>query len=465
MLERRAFLGGLVAATAFAAPSNRRVLIAGAGIAGLACAHELTKRGYDVTIFEGRARPGGRIETLREGLGPGMTAETGATRIPDTHHFTLAYVNEFGLPLEPFHAPVGLDLFHIRGKSFTIANGKEPDWPLDLRPEERKLGRNGLAKTYLLPPVEAARPFARSLQVPPPIAAADRVTLGEYLSGQGLSPDAVELATLGVSPTIAAGHLLLVESSSEIRNTYFHIRGGNDLLPFALARRLAGKIQYGCRVAAFTQDGTQASITIERAGERETHRAPHIVCTLPFSVTAGLFDGAHLSRQKQTLTETLLYGHMTKVFLQMREQFWRKQGLSGFAFTDLLSERFWALGPAQAAARGLLLSYMIGPKAERLGAMPETERVRATLADAETLFPGARSYFEGATVKNWKEDKWQNGGTVRLPPGRLNALAECAVPEGRIHFAGEHTSRWTGWIQGSIESAHRVVREISTSTL
>ncbi|MBI1787160.1 MAG: FAD-dependent oxidoreductase [Acidobacteria bacterium] len=460
MMNRRQFLGALAAASA-SGQSSKRVLIAGAGVAGLCCAHELTRRGYDVTVFEGRARPGGRIETLREGLAPGVTAETGATRIPDTHHFTLGYVREFGLSLEPFHAPDGADLFHIRGKNLTFQNGKEPDWPLDLSAEERKLGRLGLTRRYLLPPVEAARPEARSPRVPPAISAADRTDLEGYLSGQGLSRDAVELVTLGFSPTISAGQMLLVEASSEVRDTFYHIRGGNDLLPAAFARRLAGKIHYGCRVLAFTQDDSQASLVVERGGERETHHASHVICTLPFSVTRGLFEGARLSPQKRKLTDGLPYFAMSKVFLQMREQFWRKQGLSGFAFTDLLSERFWSLGPAQASQRGLLLSYLIGPKAERLDALADTERVRATLEDAERLFPGARAHFEGGRVKSWAADAWQKGATIRLPPGQLGVLAQCASPEGRLHFAGEHTSRWSGWIQGSLESAQRVVREIS----
>lgn len=64
-------------------------------------------------------------------------------------------------------------------------------------------------------------------------------------------------------------------------------------------------------------------------------------------------------------------------------------------------------------------------------------------------------------MKSWAADPWQKGGTVRAPPGQLGALAECALREGRIHFAGEHTSRWNGWMQGSLDSARRVVAEIA----
>lgn len=84
------------------APS-RKVLVLGAGMAGLVAAHELSKLGHDVTILEARTRPGGRVYTLREPFADGLYAEAGAARIPDNHEITLKYVKELGLQLEPFY--------------------------------------------------------------------------------------------------------------------------------------------------------------------------------------------------------------------------------------------------------------------------------------------------------------------------------------------------------------------------
>jgi monoamine oxidase len=81
----------------------RKVLILGAGMAGLVAAYELSKLGHDVTILEARTRPGGRVHTLREPFSDGLYAEAGAARIPDNHDLTLKYVKEFALPLEPFY--------------------------------------------------------------------------------------------------------------------------------------------------------------------------------------------------------------------------------------------------------------------------------------------------------------------------------------------------------------------------
>jgi monoamine oxidase len=95
IMNRRVFLGALAVAAlapsanaAFAtlAAPRRKVVIVGGGLAGLSCAYELQKYCFDVVVLEGQGRAGGRVQTLREGSYPGLTAEAGATRIPDTHH-------------------------------------------------------------------------------------------------------------------------------------------------------------------------------------------------------------------------------------------------------------------------------------------------------------------------------------------------------------------------------------------
>ncbi|HWW77538.1 MAG TPA: FAD-dependent oxidoreductase [Pyrinomonadaceae bacterium] len=88
-----------------AAPA--KVVVLGAGLAGLAAGYELTKAGYDVLLLEAQKRPGGRVLTLRVFDG-GMYADAGAARIPDNHEWTLRYVKEFGLRLLPFYPEAGL---------------------------------------------------------------------------------------------------------------------------------------------------------------------------------------------------------------------------------------------------------------------------------------------------------------------------------------------------------------------
>src|SRR5687768_6139548 len=82
---------------------RKRVVVLGAGVAGLAAAFELDAAGHDVTVLEARTRPGGRVLTLREPFADGLYAEAGAARVRDNHNLTLKYIKTFDLPLEPFY--------------------------------------------------------------------------------------------------------------------------------------------------------------------------------------------------------------------------------------------------------------------------------------------------------------------------------------------------------------------------
>jgi monoamine oxidase len=467
MMNRRTFLATAAAAAVVPATfirpaeAKRKVVIVGGGLAGLSCAYELRKLGFEVVVLEGQGRAGGRVQTLRDGLDSELSAEAGATRIPDTHWMTFAYVREFGLTLEPFKAGDLADVVHLRGQNYVAGHGPEPEWPLQLSPEERRLGRRGIAERYLTGPLELAKGSEKSLNVPDSILEQDHYTLREYMEKQGLSQDAIELMTVGGDTSLSAALLLLVQFNEQVTREYFHIRGGNELLPGALAKRLDQVIRYGRRVTNVGQDDSGAWAVMEHAEGHETVRGDYVVSALPFSVARNLFVDANLSAEKQRVIRELKYFPVDKVFLQMQRQFWKAKGQSGFANTDLVSERFWALGPESPEERGLLLSYVIGERAAKLDGMDVQSRMQRTLADAESVFPGAREQFEAVRAKSWSEDPWQRGGLTSFGPGELSWIPINARREGRIFFAGEHTSRWNGWMQGAIESAHRVVREIS----
>jgi monoamine oxidase len=94
--------------------------VIGAGLAGLSAAYELTQAGHKVTVLEARTRPGGRVLTLRDSFAEGLYAEAGATRIPNHHHYTLRYIERFGLELDPFEPSNLSSVYHVRGKRIEV---------------------------------------------------------------------------------------------------------------------------------------------------------------------------------------------------------------------------------------------------------------------------------------------------------------------------------------------------------
>lgn len=105
----------LVSSARLLAAPSKKVIIIGAGMAGLAAGYELSQLGHDVTILEARMRPGGRVLTLREPFSDGLYAEAGAARIPDSHELTLKYVKLFNVPLEPMYPARGSSVL-LQGK-------------------------------------------------------------------------------------------------------------------------------------------------------------------------------------------------------------------------------------------------------------------------------------------------------------------------------------------------------------
>src|SRR5262249_27491827 len=119
--------------------SRKKVLIAGAGLAGLVAGYELTEAGHDVTILEAQLRPGGRVQTIRAPFSDGLYAEAGAARIPDNHDLTLHYVKHFGLTLVPFFPSKLSMIYLLGGKRIRCQSWSEIDLslvPLDLTAEE-----------------------------------------------------------------------------------------------------------------------------------------------------------------------------------------------------------------------------------------------------------------------------------------------------------------------------------------
>jgi monoamine oxidase len=93
--------------------------------------------------------------------------------------------------------------------------------------------------------------------------------------------------------------------------------------------------------------------------------------------------------------------------------------------------------------------------------MAEEERVAAAYDQARQMFAEMAEQYEGGISKAWGSDPWQKGSFALHTPGQIGYIEVLARREGRLHFAGEHTSPWTGWMQGALESARRVVAEIN----
>src|ERR1700679_1694562 len=117
-MRRRTFLKSLPALGLRAplfARGRDRVIVIGAGLAGLAAAMELTAAGHPVTILEAQTYPGGRVRTLREPFTNGLYAEAGAIAFADNAANALRYARELHIEMKRLPAPRLTRVYYLRG--------------------------------------------------------------------------------------------------------------------------------------------------------------------------------------------------------------------------------------------------------------------------------------------------------------------------------------------------------------
>lgn len=431
-----------------------KVMVLGAGVSGLATALELVLRGHDVTVLEARTRAGGRVLTLRQPFADGLYAEAGAIFVSDVHDLTVSYCKRFGLNLvaEPWDPSL---------TPFCFMGGRR------LRLQDLK---KGLGQKYV-------RPLKSSVGDPrapgwpsPEVAKYDALSWGGLLRSRGATEDEVRQLGMGWVGLIGDGVdsysalSWLRTSALEAKATaLYRIEGGSDRLPLAMAKPLAQRIRYGVAVVGLEQDDHRVRVHCRTdAGAPLAFEVDRVVCTLSFSVLKSI--DARFSPPKSHAIATLPYTSVARVFIQTRERFWRARKEAGSASTDLPIQEIYEDSATQPGRRGILSSYAVGHRARAMARLSEANRLSATIREMAKVHSAIGEFAEGGTSMCWDEDPWARGDYCYFAPGQVLGLSsEISRPEGRIHFAGDHTSRWPGFMQGALESAQRVVDEIAPS--
>lgn len=443
-----------------------RVLVVGAGLAGLTAAEGLLAAGFQVTVLEARLRPGGRVHTVRAPFADGLYAEAGAARIPGNHRRVIALAERFDLELVPFLSSEGDSVDLVRGRRVRTAPGSAVDlalYPWELSPAERAATYRELLSRYLGPPVQAVGDPSEAGWPPPELARWDRLSLAGLAREVGASPDFFRhlvLGTFEVDGEMSALYLLYLIALGVGGGPLFKIVGGNDRLPAALAAELADHVRYGTAVERIEQGEGWVRAVCRRGGEREVETADRLVCTAPFAVLRRLEIDPPLSAAKRRAVAELPYESSVRGFVQVGRRYWRSEGLSGFGRTDLPSE-VWHPTHDQPGPRGLLQAYVKGRAGARWTAMEAVERRRALRRHVGAVLPGLGEHAEGARTVSWADDPWAGGSYSVYDRGDvLDLFPHVATPEGRVHFAGDHTSSLPGWMEGAVESGERAAAEV-----
>lgn len=477
-LTRRSFLRSALAGGATAALAGtgwarmrrrgssdaRRVIVAGAGLAGLTAALDLRDAGWDVVVLEARSRVGGRVHTLYEPFSDGLHAEAGGESIDDNHDRLLAMLSRFGLQTELRPPNKLLDaVVYYRGERAPILDflGRRSGTVLQdyLRFGEALAGLGvGIDPEH---PDQAAN-----------AAALDRRSLDDFIREQRLSPEAefiVRLENRGgynaeareVSLLFAAQQSAVVADVPDDAAETMRISGGNSRLVEAMAAELGDVVQLNAPITAVEYDG--AGIRVH-TGNR-TIAGAQLVLALPMPPLRRIKFSPALPAPLAAMIRRFDLGSAAKVVHQYTSRFWEPSGASGFTLTDLPFAVGWSPTDSYASTGGLLSQFITGRAARVAARLPDARRIRIFGRQLDRVYPEARDLHAPHTATMaWANEPYTGGGYAIYRPGQFIPfwpLLREGLP--RIHFAGEHTETLAGYMESAVRSGHRIAQQLGNA--
>jgi len=495
---KRAGVAGAAAATvgplAFAqragansSPTAPRIAIVGGGIAGLSAALKLADKGVASTVYEASIeRVGGRMHSDTTGYWANGQVSEFCGELIDSGHTTIrSLARRFGLRLDNLLAaqPRGTgDTYYFLGSYYSLDQA-DADFAAFNPTVQAQADAAGYPTTW-----DSSTPTGRMLDQMSVYDWIEAYVPGGHHSPMGRLLDAAYAEEYGADTTGQASLNLLYLLAFQpqptgfeifgVSDEKFHIAGGNQQLPEAIAAQL-DNVQLGWSLQSVRTktDGTVA-LTFATDGRTRTVTADHAILALPFAVLRNLdYSGAGFDARKTTAITQLGAGRNAKLQLQFGSRYWNTRGpwgkSTGGVYTDVGIQNAWDVTRAQSGTTGILNDYSGGsiaggytpatPYSNAAGNPQVTAYARAFLRKLELVFPGITPQWTGrATLSTPFRDPLLNCSYSYWKVGQYTSFSGYeGVPQGNIHFAGEHCSQdFQGFMEGGASEGIRAAKEI-----
>lgn len=442
-----------------------KVVVVGAGLAGLSAARELGKTGAETVVLEARDRVGGRVEGGELG---GHPIELGGTWIGEGHSRMHGLVEELGLATFRTWNDEGKTLVQLGGRRALVdgAKGAVPRLnPVALADLAQGLARFGRLARSIDPAQPWTHPKARLL---------DSQTFETWVrrnlrtpSGRAYFRVATEAVFAADASDLSLLHALFYAVSNADLETLLavdrgaqqdRVVGGSVLVAQRLADGL--DVRLSTPVASVAHDGTGVTVTT-RAGQ--TFTGDRVVIALPPTLAGRLRYDPVLPAWRDQLTQKLPAGTVAKTFAAYPTPFWREQGLNGQVACDTGPVKVTFDVSPPGGEIGVLLGFVEGGEARRWQRLPADRRRQAVL-DSFVRYLGPRAAEPTAYVeKDWSAEEFTRGCYgAHFAPGVWTSYGDALRPPvGRIHWAGaEYAVEWNGYMEGAVRSGSAVAEEI-----
>ena len=459
--------GGWLTACSTPQRSGPRVVIVGAGIAGLNAAYVLKKAGVRADIYEASNRSGGRMLSARDLLAPGLVTELGGEFIDSSHADILGLAQEFGLSLLDRRADSEANLrtaYFFGGRHYSERQVVEA-----FRPLAARISKDAATLGEVI-----------DYRNPGNAAALDKLSLGEYLdrihargwmreflkvayiTEYGLDEgeqSALNLITM-ISTDVSAGKIQVFGDSDE----RYKISGGNGLITEHLTQRLDGQIHFGQRLEAIRRHGAGYVLSFQTPNQsvRDVH-ADFVLLTLPFSVLRDVRMTVDLPAHKIKAIQELGYGTNAKILLGTTQRIWRQQDYTGEVFSDQPFQFAWDNSQRQAGVAGGLTLFSGGKAGVQVGLGTPEQQAHRLMAGMERVFPGVGATLNAKVARyHWPSAPYSKGSYACYRPGQWTTIAGAEFePVGNLYFAGEHCSAdFQGFMNGGAETGRRAAQAL-----
>ena len=432
------------------------VLVAGAGLAGLSAARDLTAMGANVTVVEARERVGGRVWTIRDGFTEGQHAEAGGDLIDEDQHSLRDLAGELKLKLTRIlRGGFGYVRVDGSGRPRIVLRSIGRGWDRLSKELQPAVGPYRLAEQRWDTPI-AANVARRSVANWLDEIRADQELRATVAGLRGFflaDPDELSLIALvdqfGADEDVAPGPMYRVE-------------GGNDRLAIAMATPLGQRLHLKTEVIAISHRGNTVRVAVKHAHVQSQLTCDYVLLAMPASVVRRIPCTPSLPSQQHDAFARLKYGRATKTLLQFSKRFWRAPGRPRAFGSALPIGAVWEGNEEQRGRAGILALVAGGSASDATQAIVAKDGA-AGLVNALDWLGSKNAELVASRQIVWEQDPWSRGGYAFFDPTFDPALrAWLARPFGRIFFAGEHTSvRWQGYMNGAVESGRRAAAEIA----
>ncbi len=434
-----------------------RVIVIGAGLAGLRATERLLAAGCDVQLIEGGRRPGGRVRTVSAPFAGGQYSESGAEWVDAIHVRMIELLDRFGLErLGPGEQWTTIRRWiHHRGRLMSPDDVRAADPGVldELDHFDRIIDD---ATTDLADPSRPdLHPRAAALDSLSLAHVAAQANLGELASlfklrdAQGefaAEPADVSLLFVAQQRAYHAAH-----SGGEVVLSH-RVKGGLSAVAIGLAAGVASHITINEHLVALEQDADGVVVHTDR----RVLTADHVVLACALPPLRSVDFRTEMPPALATAVHQLGYGTITKTSVQWPQRGWPK----GYATTSGRAQRVYEPTVDQPGEQGILMSYCGGDGGREWARLPEPERIELAANEMKAMH-GLRTNAMSGYSRAWSNEQRYGGAYAVYTPGQITTHWQVLrQPWGRVHLAGEHVATCTGYMEGALESGETVAARI-----